>query len=112
MKNIKKEVLESMKGTSETGRYFIYSSILDKTFCVEPIDDHPDNIRSDWGDVNPATKKIEGSYGEKNKGSIKMKESIIKVENGFENDGIFLKVGESPQGYVEMMEREFINKKK
>ncbi len=113
MKNIKPEVLKNLPPTSETGRYFVYSSILNKTFCVEPIGDHPDNIRSEWGDLNPATKKLEtGSYGQKNKGSIKMKDSIIKKENGFENDGIFLGVGVSPEGYIMQLEQEFLRKQK
>lgn len=38
---------------------------------------------SDWGDINPATKKVEGDYGEKYKGSVSEKESMITPENGF-----------------------------
>lgn len=112
MKNIKPEVLQNLPPTSETGRYFVHSSILNKTFCIEPIGDHPDNKRSEWGDVNPATKKVEGDYGDKNKGSIKMKESIIKKENGFETDGIFLGVGVSPEGYIMDLEQEFLRQQK
>ena len=37
----------------------------------------------DWGDINPATKKVEGDYGEKYKGSVSEKESMITPENGF-----------------------------
>lgn len=29
------------------------------------------NQLEDWGDINPATKKVEGDYGEKYKGSVK-----------------------------------------
>lgn len=112
MKNIKPEVLQNLPPTSETGRYFIHSKILNKTFCVEPIGDHPDNLRSQWGDVNPVTKKVEGTYGNKHKGAIKMKDSIIKKENGFETDGIFLGVGTSPEGYVTELEQEFLRKQK
>lgn len=113
MKNVKPEVLKKLPPTSETGRYFVHSSILNKTFCIEPIADHPDNIRSQWGDVNPATKKLEtGGYGEKHKGSIKMKDSIIKKENGFETDGIFLGVGTSPEGYITELEQEFLRKQR
>lgn len=112
MKNIKPEVLKNLPPTSDTGRYFVHSSILNKTFCIEPIGDHPDNKRSEWGDVNPATKKVEGDYGDKNKGSVKMKDSIITKENGFQNDGIFLGVGVSPEGYIMELEQEFLRKQK
>lgn len=37
----------------------------------------------DWEDINPATKKVEGDYGEKYKGSVSEKESMITPENGF-----------------------------
>ena len=111
MKNVKPEVMKNLPPTSETGRYFVHSSILNKTFCVEPIGDHPDNLRSEWGDVNPVTKKLEkGSYGNKNKGSIRMKDSIISKENGFENDGILLGVGTSPEGYITMLEQDHLKK--
>lgn len=110
MRNIiNPEVLKNLPPTSETGRYFVYSSILKKTFCIEPIGDHPDNLRCEWGDINPATKKVEGSYGQKFKGSVKMKDSIITEENGFKNIQ-FLGVGFSPGGYIEMLEREFLAK--
>ena len=107
MKNIKPEVLKNLPPTSETGRYFVHSKILNKTFCIEPIGDHKDNLRSEWGDVNPATKKLEKSdYGDKHKGSIKMK------ENGFQSDGMLLGVGVSPEGYIMDLEQEFLKKQK
>jgi len=112
MKNIKPGVLQNLPPTSETGRYFVHSSILNRTFCIEPIGDHKDNIRSEWGDVNVATKKLEkGNYGNKHKGAINMKDSIISKENGFQNDGIFLDVGTSPEGYITQLEQEFLKKK-
>lgn len=42
-----------LKNTDDTGR----------KYYVEPIGGH-----SDWGDINPATKEVEGDYGEKYKG--------------------------------------------
>lgn len=51
---------------SETGRYYITDIKTGRKFCVEPIG----NPRTDWGDINPATKKVEGNYGSKYKGSI------------------------------------------
>lgn len=109
---INPEVLKNLPPTSETGRYFVYSKILDRLFCIEPIGDHPDNLRNEWGDINPATKKVEGSYGQKFKGSIKMKDSIIKKENGFKDDGIYLGVGFSPEGHIHMLEQRYLAEQK
>lgn len=36
------------------------------------------------GDVDSATKKMTGSYGDKYKGSIRKDESMITKENGFD----------------------------
>ena len=81
--------------TSETGRYMIIDQKTGRKFMVEPIGDP----HTTWGDINPATKQVEGDYGDKHKGSIKEDESIITEENGFKNIKI-LKVGESPTGYI------------
>lgn len=114
MKNVKPEVFQNLPPASQTGRFFIHSSILNRTFVVEPLDDHPDNLYQSWGDVNPATKKLEtGSYGEKYVGGIKMKDSIITEENGFDPKDIkVLGVGVSPTGYVQMLEEEFLRKQR
>lgn len=53
-----------------------------------------------WGDINPATKKVEGSYGKKNRGGIKSEESMITKENGFEE--IYEGKG-SPYGTIHML---------
>jgi hypothetical protein len=52
-----------------------------RKFLVEPIDNSPH--RQIWGDVNLATKELEGDYGSKYKGSIKEEESLLTKENGF-----------------------------
>jgi hypothetical protein len=80
----------------ETGRYMVYSQLTGITYCVEPIDT---NQKTDWGDVNPATGKVEGGYGLKYKGSVKISESLITEENGFKNIET-LKAGVSPMGYI------------
>mgnify|MGYP003556432568 CR=1 FL=1 len=89
----------------------VHSPILGKTFYYEVIEDHPDNLdRVQWGDVNPATKKLEtGDYGKKNPAGINMADSIITKENGFKNP-VYLKPGESPMGYIERLEKEFLQK--
>jgi len=84
-----------MGSTAETGRYMVIDQATGRKFLVEPIGD-PHTV---WGDINPATKKVEGDYGDKNKGSIDEKESIITEENGFKNIKT-LKVGESPMTYI------------
>lgn len=38
---------------------------------------------ANWGDINPATKKVEGDYGQKYTGCVSEKESLITPENGF-----------------------------
>lgn len=88
----------------------VHSTILNRTFYFEVIEDHPDNLdRVEFGDINPATKKLEGSYGKKNKGGINMADSVITKENGF-NDIKFLPPGTSPHGYIELLEKEYLRK--
>jgi hypothetical protein len=80
---------------SNSGRYYITDPKTGRKFCVEPIGD-PHTI---WGDINPATKEIEGDYGDKYRGSIDENESIITEENGYKNI-VDLKPGESPDSYI------------
>lgn len=51
-----------LKNTDDTGRFIYQSLVTGRKYYVEPIGGH-----SDWGDINPATKK----------------ESMITPENGF-----------------------------
>lgn len=67
-----------LKNTDDTGRFIYKSLVTGRKYYVEPIGGHPD-----WGDINPATKQVEGDYGEKYKGSVSEKESMITPENGF-----------------------------
>jgi len=85
----------------ETGRFIVKSLITGKTYYIEPIDN---NNRSNWGDLDPVTKKMTGNYGSKYKGSIKPEESMITKENGF--DKIYtLEPGESPLNFIERIEK-------
>ena len=86
--------------SEETGRFIVYSEKTGITYCVEAIDT---NKRIVWGDVNPATDKVEGSYGSKYKGSIKAEESLILEENGFQNIQQ-LEAGVSPLGEIERID--------
>lgn len=91
----------------------IHSPILKKTFYVEVMEDHPDNLdRVSWGDVNLATKKLEtGDYGKKNQVGVSMNESIITNKNGFDHIN-YLPPGTSPMGYIESLEKEYLKNNK
>ena len=60
--------------------------------------------RTEWGDLNPSTKKMEGDYGSKHKGAVKPSESLITEENGFDNI-VTLEPGYSPIDYIEQLEK-------
>lgn len=83
---------------SDTGRYYVKSFKTGKVYCIEPIDNTPE--RKIWGDVDPATKKLTGTYGKKYRGSIKSEDSIITKENGFKNIK-FLKPGQNPEDFID-----------
>jgi len=83
---------------SDTGRYYIKNLKNGKTYCVEPIDDTP--ARTEWGDIDPVTKKLTGNYGMKHRGSIRSEDSIITEENGFKNI-IMLEPGQNPMDFIE-----------
>lgn len=64
----------------KTGGFIVKSLTTGKKYYIEPIGNgHP----ADWGDINPATKKVEGDYGQKYTGCVSEKESLITPENGF-----------------------------
>ena len=52
------------------------------------------------GDIDTASKKLTGNYGQKHKGSIQNKDSIITEENDFKNI-IILNPGQNPLDYIE-----------
>jgi len=86
------------------GRFIVVSSRTGRKYFVEPIG----SPRSDWGDVDPATKKTTGSYGAKYKGSISEKDSVITVENGFEKI-TYTGIGHSPMALIEKMDSKYPN---
>lgn len=103
MENIRKRFLT---GTDETGRFIVKSLVTGRQYYVEPLDN---GTKTDWGDLNPATKKLEGSYGARYKGSVSEKESLITEENGFENI-VTLPPGQSPLEYIERLDNEYAKK--
>lgn len=82
---------------SKTGRYFIVKD--GRKFLVEPIDNTFGLGRKKWGDIDPATKTVQGDYGNKEIGAIHENDSIITKENGFKNITT-LGVGVSPDSYI------------
>ncbi len=92
-----------LTNTEESGRMIVKSLVTGKTYFVEPIANKKSEV---WGDINPATKKIEGSYGEKYKGAINEKESLITKDNGFVNIAT-LEEGQSPMSEIERRDKEY-----
>lgn len=93
------------KDTDHTGRFIIVSYRTGRKYYVEPLDG--DKVK--WGDLNPATGKVEGSYGQKYKGSINEKDSLITEENGFKNIQ-FLQPGVSPIRYIDQLDDQYPDK--
>jgi hypothetical protein len=92
-----------LTGSDDTGRFIVKSVVTGKTYFVEPIDD---GQRTEWGDLNPATKKLEGDYGTKHRGAVNEKDSMITRENGFENI-VTLEPGVSPLDYINRIDKEY-----
>jgi len=89
--------------TDKTGRHIVQSYRTGKTYYIEPIETEHTPV---WGDINPATGKIEGSYGDKYKGAIKEKDSLITKENGFDNIR-YSGVGASPYSVIDEMDTKY-----
>ena len=95
-------VKKFMVNRDETGRFIVRSMKTGISYYVECLDT---NERTDWGDLDPVTKKMTGSYGDKYKGSIRPEESLITKENGFEKIHT-LNPGVSPLDYINMIDEE------
>lgn len=92
--------------TDHTGRHKVVSIRTGKEYFVECIDA---GKRTNWGDLNPATGKVEGKYGKKFRGCIDEKDSLISEENGFKNVKT-LKPGQSPYAYIEELDSQYPDK--
>jgi hypothetical protein len=66
----------------ETGREVVFFPETGKKYYVEYI--APRSWRSTWGDIDPASKSLQGSYGKKYAGAILAEESVITKDNGFD----------------------------
>lgn len=97
-----------LSGSDDTGRFIVKSIVTGKSYYVEPIDK---GVRTEWGDLNPATKKLEGDYGSKYRGAVSEKDSMITKENGFENI-VTLEPGVSPLDYIDRIDKQYENQMK
>ncbi len=93
--------------TDETGRFFVKSKATGIVYFVEPIDNGKPDIL--WGDLDPATKKLTGDYGNKRTGAVSQSESHITPENGLKNIATFKG---SPLGEIDRREREYLARNK
>ena len=73
---------EFLTNRDETGREVHTFIETGKQYFVEMIE--PRGHNTYWGDIDPATKKVTGTYGAKYTGGIKEADSLITKENGFD----------------------------
>lgn len=89
--------------TDHSGRFIITSLRTGKRYFIEPIG----NTKTKWGDLVHGV--VEGSYGQKYRGSIDKEDSLITEENGFKNIET-LKPGQSPHAWVELIDSKYPDK--
>ncbi|MEM6685646.1 MAG: hypothetical protein AAF617_07585 [Bacteroidota bacterium] len=103
---MRKDVLQKfLYKTEDSGRFLVTSKRTGVTYFVEPID--PGKPAILWGDVDPATKKLTGDYGNKRRGAVLPEASLITEENGFQNIST---VKGSPLGEIDRRDRLYENK--
>ena len=95
-----------LKDSDNTGRFIVKSKVTGKRYFVEVVGNAH---AADWGDLDPATKKMTGSYGERYEGCIPEKDSLITEENGFEKITT-LPAGVSPFDEIEKRDKEYERK--
>lgn len=94
-----------LTNTDETGRFIVTSQRTGKVYAVEPIAGKHTN----WGDMDPATKKLTGDYGKKYKGAVDKADSLITESNGFAKVHE-LEPGVSPLAYIDMLDEQYPDK--
>ncbi len=92
-----------LSSTDKTGRHIVKSFRTGHVYYVEPIENEH---TPKWGDVNLATGKIEGSYGDKYPGGVTEKESLITEDNGFTNI-VYSGVGASPYSIIDKLDKKY-----
>lgn len=92
--------------TDETGRFIVTSQRTGRSYFIEPLLGKHTPV---WGDMDPATKKLSGSYGKKYTGAVEPKDSLITEDNGFKNIET-LGIGISPMAAIELRDAEYPDK--
>lgn len=92
--------------TDHTGRFIVTSQRTGRMYFVECIGD---NHTAKWGDVDPATKKMTGSYGKKYRGCIDPEDSLITEDNGFTKIHE-LGIGVSPMHAIDVIDAKYPDK--
>ena len=92
-----------LKDSDNTGRFVVKSKVTGRKYFVEVIGN---THSADWGDLDPATKKMTGSYGERYDGCVPEKDSLITEANGFEKI-TELPAGVSPFDEIERRDKEY-----
>lgn len=82
--NIKITKKEFLTNRDETGREVVFFPETGKEYYVEYIQPRSMALKG-WGDIDPATKKVTGSYGGRYTGAVKAEDSLITKENGFDD---------------------------
>lgn len=90
---------EFLVDRDHTGREVVVFPDTGKKYFIEYIEPRTKQSNKNWGDLDPATKKVTGSYGQKYKGAITEEESLITESNGFKKGEIHEGTG-SPYGTI------------
>lgn len=81
--SLRNEVSEIADKTADAVFDSVESGDITKEEALTILTDNKLLPVANWGDINPATKKVEGDYGQKYTGCVSEKESLITPENGF-----------------------------
>lgn len=93
--------------TDDTGRFIVISARTGRKYYVEPVEtEHTPQ----WGSIDPATGNLMNKKGAgKYRGGVTEKESIVKLENGFDKVH-HLERGTSPHLAIEYIDSQYPDK--
>ncbi len=98
---------EFLTNTDDTGRFIVTSQRTGRQHYVEPVlgKQRPPT----WGDLDPASKKVTGSYGKKYRGAVESNESLVTLGNRF-NKVHELEPGTSPMHAIDVIDAAYPDK--
>lgn len=98
---IKEKIGEFLVDSDKKGRFIVKHLPTGRIFCVEQREgDRP----LQWGDINPATKSVEGGYGDKYQGATHKNEpSFIDNNPDMFKKTYDLPVGTDPLSFIEQL---------